>query len=62
MEPYQYLQQVANQLDALNTRSEITQTLDELEFIYEAVDPEFQELASDLITRLTQRLRSLPAD
>ena len=57
--PYKYLEQVSELLDSLNTREEINQVLDELEFLFDLVDPEFQEQVSDLIGRLTKRLQEL---
>lgn len=59
MQPYVYLNQVAAAIDSLNDRDTITATLDELEFIYEALDPEFQDLASELITKLSARLKQM---
>ncbi|KPK39309.1 MAG: hypothetical protein AMJ69_05950 [Gammaproteobacteria bacterium SG8_47] len=56
MEPYAYLQQVAARLDSLRSAREINPVLDELEFLYEALDPELQDLATDLIATLTKRL------
>lgn len=57
--PYKYLEQVSELFDSLNTREEINQVLDELEFLFDLVDPEFQEQVSDLIGRLTKRLQEL---
>jgi hypothetical protein len=62
MEPYAYLEKVAGVLDSLQDQKDIQQVIDELEFIYEAVDPEFQEMVSGLIDRLTQRLQDLSQD
>lgn len=59
MQPYVYLQKVAQELDQLQSRKQIYEILDELEFLFEALDPEFQDLASDLITRLNRRLERL---
>ena len=59
MQPYEYLKQVAARLDAITTREEIHQILDELEFLYEAIDPEFQDLATTLIEELSARLKRL---
>lgn len=56
MEPYAYLQQVAARLDGLHSRDDINAVLDELEFLYEALDPELQDLATNLIATLTKRL------
>jgi hypothetical protein len=58
MEPYRYLEQVAGRIDSRDDRDEINQVIDELEFIYEILDPEFQGLADDLMTRLTARLQA----
>ena len=60
MEPYAYLQQVAARLDVLQTKEEINAVLDELEFLYEALDPELQDLATNLIATLTKRLNQIP--
>lgn len=59
MEPYRYLEQTAAMLDQLTTREEIERVIDELEFLHEALEPEFQDLASTLIEKLTMRLKSL---
>ncbi len=57
--PYKYLEQVSELFDSLNTREEINQVLDELEFLFDLIDPEFQDQVSDLISRLTKRLQEL---
>ena len=57
--PYKYLEKVSELFDSLNTREEINQVLDELEFLFDLIDPEFQEQVSDLISRLTKRLQEL---
>lgn len=59
MEPYRYLEQVSREFDRIRTRQEAETVLDELEFLYDALDPEFQDLCADLIERLTRRLREL---
>ncbi|UCE88803.1 MAG: hypothetical protein JSW10_10835 [Pseudomonadota bacterium] len=56
MQPYVYLNEVAAAIETLENRETLNATLDELEFIYEALDPEFQELASELIAKLSERL------
>lgn len=56
IDPYAYLQQVAGALDQLTERRQIEVVLDELEYLYEVLDPELQHLADDLIARLRQRL------
>jgi hypothetical protein len=57
--PYKYLEQVSELFDTLNTREEINQVLDELEFLFDLIEPEFQDQVSDLINRLTKRLQEL---
>jgi hypothetical protein len=57
VEPYRYLEQVAGKVDSLDDRDEIDQVIDELELVYELLDPEFQGAAEDLIARLNARLR-----
>jgi len=57
--PYKYLEQVSELFDSLNTREEINQVLDELEFLFDLIDPEFQDQVSDLVSRLTKRLQEL---
>jgi len=54
--PYAYLQQVAGRLTQLTDRSEIETLLDEIEYLYEVLDPELQESAEQLITQLRSRL------
>ena len=56
VDPYAYMQQVAGVVDTLNGRDRINTILDELEYLYEVLDPELQPLADDLIERLRRRL------
>jgi predicted metallopeptidase len=57
--PYKYLELVSELFDTLNSREEINQVIDELEYLYDLIDPEFQDQVSDLINRLTKRLQEL---
>jgi len=57
--PYKYLELVSELFDTLNSCEEINQVIDELEYLYDLIDPEFQDQVSDLINRLTQRLQEL---
>ena len=59
IDPFQYLQQVSENFDLINTREEINTVLDELEFVYELLEPEFQNLASELIAKLTEKLKEV---
>jgi hypothetical protein len=60
VDPYAYLQQVAGVLGRLDDRGRINTILDELEYLYEVLDPELQPLADDLIERLRTRLGQVP--
>jgi hypothetical protein len=60
IDPYAYMQQVAGALDRLDDRAQINTVLDELEYLYEVLDPELQPLADGLIERLRQRLERVP--
>ena len=59
VDPYAYLQQVAGNLDTLETRDAVETVLDEVEYLYEVMDPELHHLADDLIGRLRERLRGM---
>ena len=48
---------IARRLDTLDDRREIGRALDELEFLYDALDSEQQDLASQLMAALQGRLR-----
>ncbi len=56
--PYVYMQQVAVRLTQLTDRSEIETLLDEVEYLYEVIDPELQESADKLIAQLRSRLQA----
>lgn len=57
VDPYAYMQQVSARLDTLETREEVERVLDEVEYLYEVMDPELHYVADDLIERLRERLR-----
>ena len=57
MDPF--LVDVAKRLNAMEERGEIVKTLDELEFLYDALDSEQQDLAAQLMRKLQQRLSAL---
>lgn len=59
--PYAYMQRLSGQIDAMNNRGDLESALDDLEYLFEVTDPEIQDLASDLIARLKDRLQSLDA-
>jgi len=57
MHAYTYMQKVSTQMDALTDADEINHVIDELEFMHEVIDPEFQDLCSDLIAQLMSKLK-----
>jgi len=59
VDPYGYLQQIAGRLDRLANRTEAETLLDEVEYLYEVMDPELQPLADTVIARLRDKLKAL---
>lgn len=55
MDPYQRLIEIARHLETLESPEAITGALDELEFIQELLPPEQQDLAHQLMERLSAR-------
>lgn len=51
-----WMQQLAGRLDHLKSRAEITSALDEVEFLLDALDPELQEPANQLVEALRRKL------
>ena len=56
IDPYAYMQQVAMQMHALKSRSDIETALDELEYLFEVISPEMQDNAEQLIATLREKL------
>ncbi len=59
IDPYRYLQQVSQKLaepGALQERDEIETVLDEVEYLFEVLEPEMQDGAERLIAELRARL------
>jgi len=59
MEPYPYLQRIAHTLPEMDAPEQLNRVLDELEFLHEALDPELQALATQLIDQVTRRLEAI---
>ena len=57
MDPF--LVDMAKRLESLDDRKEITEAMDEIEYLYEALDSRQQDLASELMAKLQRRLRAL---
>lgn len=51
-----WMQQLAGRVDRLNTRGEIESALDDLEYLIDALDPEWQEPAYQLVETLRAKL------
>lgn len=56
VDPYAYLQQVALRMRDLQERSEIETALDEVEYLFEILDPSLQDGAEALIAQLRAKL------
>jgi CRISPR/Cas system-associated protein Cas10 (large subunit of type III CRISPR-Cas system) len=59
IDPIGYFNQVSRKLNELNTREEIEPVLDELEYLFEVIDPEFQDGPCRIIEILRDRLARL---
>jgi len=59
IDPFQYLQRVSENFDSIDSRDQINTVLDELEFVFELLEPQFQHLAEDLIASLAVKLNQL---
>ena len=59
MSPEEQLQDAAMNIDAVADKREIDKLLDELEMVFEALQPELQETAAELIGRLHDKRRTL---
>lgn len=56
VDPHAYLQQVALRMKDLQERSEIETVLDEVEYLFEILDPSLQDGAEALIAQLRAKL------
>ena len=54
--PYAYLEQVAVTLETLTERKQIETVLDEVEYLFEIIPPEMQDLAEPVILKLREKL------
>ena len=55
-DPYSHLAEVARTLDTLTQRDEIETVLDEVEYLFEVIPPELQDLAEPVIEILRKKL------
>lgn len=56
IDPIAYLNQVSTRMDTLTKRHEIETVLDEVEYLFEVIPPELQDLAEPIIEALRKRL------
>lgn len=56
VDPHAYLQQVALRMKDLQERNEIETVLDEVEYLFEILDPSLQDGAEALIAQLRAKL------
>lgn len=54
--PYSYLAEVSRRIDTLTQRDQIETVLDEVEYLFEVIPPELQDLAEPIIEALRKKL------
>ncbi|MGA7179740.1 MAG: hypothetical protein WBX11_09170 [Thiobacillaceae bacterium] len=59
IDPLAYFNQVAMKMDQFRTREEIQTVLDELEYLFEVIDPELQDGPYRIIEILRDKLARL---
>jgi hypothetical protein len=58
VDPMAFMHQLAGRLDQLDL-AEVERAMDDLEYLGEVLDPEFQDLSEELMARLQSRLELL---
>ncbi|MDP3036822.1 MAG: hypothetical protein Q8N07_03745 [Rhodocyclaceae bacterium] len=56
VDPHLYLQQIAVRMKDLSDRKEMETVLDELEYLYDIIDPAMQDGAEALMSQLRKKL------
>lgn len=59
IDPYEYLHKVSSNLATLNDRDQIETVLDEVEYLFEVIPPELQDLAEPIIAQLRAKLEKI---
>lgn len=59
VDPYAFMQQAAGRLDRISDPRELERLLDDLEYLFEVLDPELQDLAEQLMERIRARQAAL---
>jgi hypothetical protein len=58
--PYSYLAEVSRVMDTLTQRDQIETVLDEVEYLFEVIPPELQDLAEPIILALRKKIGNCP--
>jgi hypothetical protein len=58
--PYSTLLEVSRVMDTLTQRGEIEAALDQVEYLFEVIPPELQDLAEPIIETLRKKLGDCP--
>jgi hypothetical protein len=58
VDPYAFLQSASGRLDGMDAAS-LDRLLDDVEYLYEVMDPELQPLAEQVMERIRARLEAL---
>ena len=56
VDPYEYMNQVSINLDNVDNREDVEEILDRLEYLFEVIPPELQELAENLMAQVRKKL------
>ena len=56
VDPYRYLAEVARNMESYTERDQIETVLDEVEYLFEVIPPELQDLAEPIIETLRKKL------
>ena len=57
--PYITLAQIAARMKDMNTYDEVSEALDEVEYLFEVIPPELQDPAETLVLQLREKLKYL---
>lgn len=62
IDPYAAMQRAGRRLQESQDPAELDRLLDDIEYLYEVLDPELQGLAEEVMDRLRERIAKLRAD
>ena len=60
VDPYRYLAEVSRVMDTLTQRDQIETVLDEVEYLFEVIPPELQDLAEPIVLALRKKIGNCP--